>query len=808
MKTKIFSILILAFMGIPYSLFSQTIKIIDKSDLQAISNVSITNKSKSFVASTDNKGNADISKLPKSDSLYITHIAYQPVVIAYSEINKNNIVKLTDNAVKLDEVVLSANKIEQPKSNIPNKIEVISSKQIAFNNPQTSADMLANTGNVYIQQSQMGGGSAILRGFEANRVLLVVDGVRMNNAIYRSGHLQSVITVDPNVLEKTEVLFGPGSVIYGSDAIGGVMHFYTKNPRLSNNDKIFITGNVFTRYSSANTEKAGGFTLNIGSKKWGSLTSISYKDLGDLTTGSVRNPFYGNWGKCLLYPERINGVDSMLVNSKYNLQKNTGYSQYDILQKILFKPNASGAYILNLQYSNSSDIPRYDRLVPDATGKAPYAEWYYGPQTRAFGSLKASYIKEKGFFNTADITAAYQNISEDRIQRKFGKSSKEYREETVDVISLNVDMSKNLTKINKLVYGLEVVNNKVKSVAYAENIKTSEITKNISSRYPDNGSTMSSYAAFLSHNWEIGEKINFSQGVRYSYITMNSEYSDTMMAIMKFPFDKKIVQKNGAFNGSLGLAWKPGCGWNVSLLGSSGFRVPNVDDLTKVNDSKGKSQLLVVPNPDLKPEYAYNADLTIGKLFSGNILVEGTVFYTLLKNAIAAKPFKFNGQDSIMYDGFLCQVQANVNYGNANVYGAQANIKAQITKTFSINSNLTYTYGRIVDNDMPFDHIPPIFGKTSFKLEIDKFKSEFYVRYAGWKKVEDYNITGEDNFTTATVNGLPSWYTLNIMTGYQINKFISLQAGLENIMDVHYRAFASGVSAPGRNLIVALRGNF
>ncbi|NJN34367.1 MAG: TonB-dependent receptor plug domain-containing protein [Saprospiraceae bacterium] len=72
-----------------------------------------------------------------------------------------------------------------------------------------------------------------MRGFEASRVLLVVDGVRMNNLIYRSGHLQNAITVDQNMLDRVEVLFGTASTVYGSDALGGVVHFFTKKPLLN-----------------------------------------------------------------------------------------------------------------------------------------------------------------------------------------------------------------------------------------------------------------------------------------------------------------------------------------------------------------------------------------------------------------------------------------------------------------------------------------------------------------------------------------------------------------------------------------------
>ena len=216
----------------------------------------------------------------------------------------------------------------------------------------------------------------------------------------------------------------------------------------------------------------------------------------------------------------------------------------------------------------------------------------------------------------------------------------------------------------------------------------------------------------------------------------------------------------------------------------------------------------MVPNTELAPEYACNADLTIGKTFHKEFQCEITGFYTYLIDAIVMNPTTFNGKDSILYDGYMCQIQTNTNSGNASVYGLQGNMLIQANPYFSIGNNLTWTYGRIKKENMPMDHIPPAFGQTSFILDIKKFKGEFYVRYNAWKKLKDYSPSGEDNLQYATSQGMPSWVTFNLRTSYQINKCICIQAGLENIMDEHYRVFASGISAPGRNLILAIRGNF
>jgi hemoglobin/transferrin/lactoferrin receptor protein len=150
--------------------------------------------------------------------------------------------------VELDEVVVSFNKWEQSRNEIPNRIEKINRTDVRLRNPQTTADLLGQMGGVFIQKSQLSGGSPMIRGFATNRVLIVNDGVRMNNAIYRSGNLQNIISIDPFTIENGEVVFGPGSLIYGSDAIGGVMDFRSVTPKFSTNGKLNVGGTTALQF--------------------------------------------------------------------------------------------------------------------------------------------------------------------------------------------------------------------------------------------------------------------------------------------------------------------------------------------------------------------------------------------------------------------------------------------------------------------------------------------------------------------------------------------------------------------------------
>ena len=804
MKLTTFIFIFLAFFSV--ALQGQQVKVLDKSDLQPISQVNISNSGKTAMVVTNTDGVADLTTFKADEVLYFTHVAFQSFSVLKSEVPSSGYIFLTENVIKLDEYVVTGNRSEEKRSDLPNKIEVIQAKDIAFRNPQNAGIMLEQTGQVFVQTSQLGGGSPVLRGFEANKVLLVVDGIRMNNAIYRAGHLQNAITVDPFGLASTEILYGPGSTVYGSDALGGVINFITKDPVLSTTGKTEIQGNLLGRFSSANTEKTGGINLNLGWNKLAVLLNFSYSDFGDLHEGRVSNPAYGTFGQRLFFADRINDKDVTVANDKPWIQKGSGYSQYNFLGKVLFQPSVHSRYIINVQYSNSSNIPRYDRLTEmqnDST--MTYAEWYYGPQSRFLGSLKAEYNVNGVIFDHASVIIGYQYVKEDRIQRSFGSSKKKYNLETVGVFSVNADFDKKICASDKLYYGIELDYNKVGSTAYNENIKTGAITYDRATRFPDQKANMMYLSAFLSNNWQIGKVLEFSQGLRFNYVTLSAAYSDTMVKIAAIPFDPNISQKNAALNGYLGLVAKPEHDWKFSLVGSTGFRAPNMDDLTKINVVE--AQTIVIPNPDLKPEYSYNVELSVAKTILGKVRIEGTGFYNWLKNAQVIRPFAYNGQDSITMDGVKYQTLAPVNTGSAFICGLQGSILAQVTRSFSILSNLTYTYGYDETAGLPLDHIPPVFGMTSFRLEVKKFKGDFYVMYNGWKRMSQYSNSGEDNEQYATQYGMPSWYTLNLKLSYQIERHVNIELGLENITNENYRKFSSGISSPGRNFIVALRAN-
>lgn len=802
-------VLLIGLFSLSQSYAQNVVTVKDAQTLRTLENVAIMKTDGAdAIVNTNIKGIADISSLGNNALSFILG-GYQTVSYSTEELkNMNYEVMLQQSAIDLNEIVISGSKFAEKKQDVSQSIEVISAEKIRNSNAQNTGDLLMQTGNVFVQKSQQGGSSPTLRGFEASRVLLVVDGIRMNNAIYRAGHLQNVITVDQNMLDRAEVIFGPGSVVYGSDALGGVMHFYTRKPTVSTDEKTLVTGNAFTRYSTANQEKTAHVDFNIGLQKLAFLGSVTYSDFGDVRQGNIRNPFYGDFGKRNFYYQRINGKDSSVKNSDFNLQVGSAYKQYDLNGKVLFKQSSTISHMLNVQYSGSSDVPRYDRLTEFKSGNLRYAEWYYGPQTRLLTSYHLTLSNANALYDEARVILSYQDIQESRNTRNFGSNNKTSRVEDVTVMALNADLMKKFGK-QELRYGVEATQNGVTSTAKAVNIVTNAESP-ATTRYSNGGSKMTTAALYGTHSWEINDKMVTNAGIRFSYVGLKSNVT-TKDSLWLFPFSD-ISQSNTALNGNLGFIYKPIPSLRVNAAFSSGFRAPNVDDLSKIFETVPGS--VIVPNTELKPEYTYNAEIGIQKTFDNNKVKVGLVgFYTIFDNVIVTDKFTYGGKDSILYDGVLSKVTANQNKGEAYIYGTSFSVAADVTKAFSLNGSVNYTYGRVKplkagDKETPLDHIAPMFGRIGAQLNLKKFKGEFFTIFNGAKLLRDYSTSGEDNVQYATSNGMPAWYTLNLRASYQVHKVVMLQAGLENILDSNYRHFASGISAPGRNFYLALRANF
>ena len=786
------------------SIYAQQIQVLNEESHEPLASVALYNAEKSKSVLTNFDGVANISVFDKDEVIHFKHVNFTDKSLRKSQIiRNNNKVYLKSDGNELDQVVLSVAKFEMNKDEIPQKIVSFSANDIIMASPQTSADLLESSGQVFVQKSQLGGGSPMIRGFATNRLLITVDGVRMNTAIFRSGNLQNIISIDPLAVENTEVILGPGSVVYGSDAIGGVMNFYTLKPKFSFTHKASVSGSAYSRYASANNEKTVHADVNIGLENWAFLSSISFSDFDDLRMGShgpdeyLRNE----------YAVRRNGEDVVVANDDPRVQKPTGYKQINLLQKVKFMPHKDWDLNLGLIYSTTSDFPRFDRLYRKRDGDLRTAEWYYGPQEWFMGNFKINKKGNGALYDKAQMTTAYQFFEESRHNRDFGEDWLYNTKENVDAYSVNFDFEKTFEE-SRLFYGAEYVFNKVNSTGFAENILTEE--ENITaSRYPD-GSTWQSIAAYTTYQWKIQEDLSFQSGLRYNHILVDAEFDENLY---DFPFKEANIN-TGALTGSAGINWQQNrfIGWRLNL--STAFRAPNIDDVGKIFDSEPGA--VVVPNPDLKPEYAYSSELGFDWKPAENISFIATAFYTYLNDAMVRRGFNLNGETEIDYQGEPSRVQAIQNTAKAHVYGFESGIEIDFSVALRLTSKISITEGKEEQEDgstAALRHAAPVFGNTHLIWHKKRLKFDLFAEYNGQFDYKDLapSEQGKAYLYAIDDNGnpySPSWYSLNLTGQYELSKNLLATASLENITDQRYRTYSSGIASAGRNLILALRYTF
>ena len=794
---------------------SQKITVLDSTNGRPIPAVLVYDLDRSERKVSNRNGTIDLNVFKNSDSIVFTHIVFQRKVISYNSIKNNDEIILSPKALGLNEVVLSVSRNRQNIATLSRRVSVIDRRTTNLDNPRTSAEMLYHGGGIHIQKSQGGGGSPVIRGFEANRVLLVVDGVRMNNAIYRSGHIHNSISIDANSLERTEVIFGPSSVGYGSDAIGGVIHFYTKTPKLEN-DKVFDFKQSIS-YNTRDKSMIRNSSIEISKKSWASYTSYSNSFFGDIFMGKTRNHGYSDWGLVNYYSKNMNGnfFENQSINNNPNLQRNTSYKQKDLIQKFNFKLSKNARLFLNFQFSESSNINRFDKLSEkNNLGNLKYAEWYYGPQKRSFISSKLTFSGKK-FFDRVDLIFAYQKIDETRNKRKFGSTFLNIQDEDLNVYSFNSDFFKRIDRQKSIAYGFEITNNQLESNGYQSSINSNDLISSIS-RYPNDGSSYKSLAGYFNYRKFLNRTTNYDLGLRISRININanwdynffdSEYENIYDTIFFQQFNG-LEMSNSSLTGSLGIAHRMNDFNKISLNLSSGFRSPNIDDIGKIRENSG---ILNVPNMDLKPEYVYTLDFGWSK-FNKNFRTNFNVYYTILNGSIG-RDF-YNGEGNrVLYDEEYVQTMANFNLGSSNIYGGNFDFKTKIISNILLDGSATYTKGSVQRDVLPMPSIPPFFGNIKLKLLNEKSQYQISYRFSSSKDAKTYSIGGEDGLdeTPAIINqngdiqytGMPAWGVLQFSGLFKtklLERSVDLKIIFDNIFDIHYREFASGISSPGRSL--------
>ena len=389
------------------------------------------------------------------------------------------------------------------------------------------------------------------------------------------------------------------------------------------------------------------------------------------------------------------------------------------------------------------------------------------------------------------------------------------QDENLNVFSINSDFFKRIDRQKSIAYGFELANNQLNSNGFESMINSDYLNSSLS-RYPNDGSSYRSLAGYFNYKKFINPKTNYDIGLRISNISIkanwdynffDSDYDDKYDTLFFQQFDG-LEMTNSSVTGSLGIVHRMNDFNKLSLNVSSGFRSPNIDDIGKIRENSG---ILNVPNTELKPEYVYTLDFGWSK-FNKNFRTNFNIYYTILNGTIG-RDYYMGENNRILYDDELVQTMANFNLGTSNIYGGNFDFKTRVLDNILINGSITYTKGSNLKDMLPMPSIPPLFGNIKFKIINEKSQYQLSYRFSSSKDPSTYSIGGEDGLdeTPMIIDsngniqylGMPSWGVFQLSSLFKTNLLkrpIDFKIILDNIFDIHYREFASGISSPGRSL--------
>ena len=402
-----------------------------------------------------------------------------------------------------------------------------------------------------------------------------------------------------------------------------------------------------------------------------------------------------------------------------------------------------------------------------------------------------------------------------RINRFFESLTRNYQTEKVNAISVNGDFEFKRNEKNSFSYGFEGVHNDVSSFAFKHDLilKQNQITGYtprlpIPTRYPSRGSSYTSYAIYLNWIWDITPSLTLNAGIRLTSTKLDGSWKEfyNINALLS-----EVNLDSEALTGTLALTHRPSKRTQLNAIFSNGFRNPNIDDVGKIRESKGD---LVVPNPFLFPEYAYNFELGVTHYLSKEknyFSVRG--FSTLISRHIGRSDYIIfadkttSNLNTILYNGFEVNTKANTNLGNRYLFGASLDGNISLSSNLSLRGDLSLITALKDQQYGPLPSISPVFGGLLMTYQKNNWFTSIRYQFSGSKDPEDYSNGGEDGLEETPIiseslelyAGSPSWSEFSILTQFKFSQNINLRLGLDNIFDIHYRSFASGISAPGRN---------
>ena len=646
----------------------------------------------------------------------------------------------------LKEVVVTTQRNPKVQYSVPYTVSSLSRKDLDEFLPRSTPEALMNTGGVFVQKTNHGGGSPFIRGLTGNQTLLLIDGIRLNNSIFRYGPNQYLNTIDPFSISKIEVAKGTGSVQYGTDAIGGVLQVFTKEPVLNPSGKS-IHGQALGRFMTGDMEKSTRGEVEVNTPNYGAIIGATYRDFGDLIGGK-------NTGT----------------------QSPSGYNEYAFDAKVALELKKNIQLTLANQFVRQQHVPIYHKVALEN-----YRLNEFDPQQRMMTYARLNIQGSKKLLNQIKIITSWQNNIEGRNSQKNGTNLLVKEKDHINTLGVTADIFSKLNAVWTANSGIEIYHDNVGSERSEINTLVSGSAVEKRGLYPDH-SKYGNYSLYTLHHLDFGRWI-LDGGLRYNYFRIN--ISDITLGDVKI--SPAALVMNGAVMYNLNRKN------HLYATMSSGFRAPNIDDMGSLGIVDFRYE---VPAYDLKPEKSQNYEVGYKlnlQRFSGTV----AAYYMNLNQLITR--VKVDGE---IIDGYPVYKKENVE--EAFIKGFEAAMGLDLSRGLSLNGGISYTYGQSITRKEPLRRIPPLNGRVAASWKNKKISGSAEFLFAS---KQDRLAQGDISDNRIGAGGTSGWNVFNLYAGYQIAA-VKINLGLQNLFNEDYRTHGSGINGIGRSVIAILNYSF
>jgi iron complex outermembrane receptor protein/hemoglobin/transferrin/lactoferrin receptor protein len=630
-----------------------------------------------------------------------------------------------------------------------------------------TGDALEQAEDVVVQRTSSASAAPIVRGLTGNRVLLMVDELRLNDSLMRPGGHALLNLVDPESVERVEVVRGPASVLYGSDALGGVVRVITVRQRPGPGVQRGAGATVYTRGAIA--EKA----IRVQAAVQTTGSAVAARLSGGLgTTGTLQRG--GDLGE----------------------QPFTGYDDWSAASRL--EASLAPGHRLDLAHQTGHllDAPRTDMSSPEDR------------QTTLRLHRESAVLGYTGGFADLDLQLrAYAGLALRREWRERIREGETANErDRVLAYQFGVSAVTVPWQTATLEVGAEIV---LEDIGSGEEVRDAAgVVTRGRGRYLDD-SRYDSYALYALLSQSLGASWTALAGVRGTLVDARAPIDPAFEPDVGEA--RQLDSLKDGVVGSLGVRhdFTAEFSWVASLM--SGFRAPSLEDYQALG---GGARGYTIPNPDLDEEHSWTLE-TGAKLENDQWSASGFIWGTLLDGLIERVPTTFNGMEEI--EGL--RVLTPMNASRSVLVGAELGVRRRFEHGLFAGVSGYGTYGETErpdaeGNDVtePASKIPPPIGALEVGFEPDA--SFYWVQGVFSFQLDQPRLSENDKADVRICeegpercDEEPGHVDLTLRAGLRLDEYLAFMLALENVFDAGYKTFASGAYAPGRNLVFSLRGS-